>query len=156
MATGKPGRRAARSRVAEPAPTWYIESSALLAAFLEGDAAARRALRAPGRHITSALTITEAHRAVRRGRLIGRLSAEEEQAVVRGLQTFVRRCELVAVAEPVLTRAGKPFPVEPVRTLGAIHLATVELLGEPPQLVTVLTRDLRVAENARALGYTVG
>jgi hypothetical protein len=45
--------------------------------------------------------------------------------------------------------------VKPVRTLDAIHLATVESLGESPQLVTVVTRDVRIRENARALGYTL-
>ena len=39
--------------------------------------------------------------------------------------------------------------------LDAMHLATVEMLGEPPALVTVLTRDGRVRENAIALGYAV-
>lgn len=55
----------------------------------------------------------------------------------------------------MVTRAGQPFPVEPVRTLDAIHLATIQSLGETPQLVTVITRDQRVARNARALGYAV-
>jgi predicted nucleic acid-binding protein len=47
----------------------------------------------------------------------------------------------------------RPFPAEPIRTLDAIHLATAELLGEAPQLVTIVTRDERVRANARALGY---
>jgi hypothetical protein len=34
-------------------------------------------------------------------------------------------------------------------------MATAELLGEPPQLTTVVTRDARVRDNARALGYAV-
>jgi hypothetical protein len=55
----------------------------------------------------------------------------------------------------VLTRAGRIFPVEPLRTLDAIHIATAELLGDPPQLITFVTRDERVAANARALGYSV-
>ncbi len=135
--------------------TWYIESSALLAAFLEADAAAQQAIRAQGRHITSGLTLAESHRAVLRARLSGRLSADQERSTVRGLGTFARRCELVAVSQDVLVRAGRPFPVEPLRTLDAIHLASVELLGEPPQLVTVVTRDARVASNARAMGYAV-
>jgi hypothetical protein len=42
--------------------------------------------------------------------------------------------------------------VEPIRTLDAVHLATAELLGAP-QRVTIITRDARVTENARALGY---
>lgn len=33
-----------------------------------------------------------------------------------------------------------------------VHLATAELLGEPPLLMTIVTRDDRVRENAEALG----
>jgi hypothetical protein len=33
--------------------------------------------------------------------------------------------------------------------------ATRELLGESPQLTTILTRDDRVRKNAKALGYVV-
>jgi len=146
-------RRAARPPA--PQPLRYIESSALVAAFLEADVPAQQAIRAPGRKITSALTLTEAHRAVLRGRVTGRLTAENERDAIRGLQTFARRCQLVALSEDVLVRAGRPFPVEPIRTLDAIHLATIEVLGEPPQLVTVVTRDSRVQQNARALGYVL-
>ncbi len=131
----------------------YIETSALLAALLEQEPRAKRALRAKGRRVTSALTAAEAQRAVIRARATGRLNAEQERLAMRALQTFVVRCDLVAVTDDVLARAGRPFPVEPIRTLDAIHLATTELLGEPPALVTVVTRDVRVRENALRLGY---
>ena len=133
----------------------YIESSALLAALLERDVAARVALRGPGRPVTSALTLAEAARAILRARAGGRLTADEERAVVRALGRFERRCYVMAVTDAVLARVRRPFPVEPVRTLDAVHLATAELLGEPPALVTVVTRDARVRDNARALGYAV-
>src|SRR5262249_6537300 len=133
----------------------YIESSALLAALLEQDAGALRLLRAPGQRITSALTFAEAARGIVRARVGGRLTPVQERAAVRALRTFERRCAVVAVTEAVLPRAGRPSPVEPIRTLDAIHIATAELLGEPPQLVTVVTRDTRVRENAAALGYTI-
>jgi hypothetical protein len=42
-----------------------------------------------------------------------------------------------------------------VRTLDAVHIATVESLGEPPQLMAIGTRDHRVRENVKALGYSV-
>lgn len=135
--------------------THYVESSALIAAFIEADVDAREALRAPGRRVSSRLTLTEAHRAILRARSTGRLKANDQRKVVRGLRTFARRSAWVAMSDEVLTRAGQPFPVEPIRTLDAIHLATVESLGEPPHLVTVITRDARVAENARAMGYSV-
>lgn len=146
-----------------PAPTTeeaatavrYIESSALVAALLERDAAALKSVRTKGRLVTSALTIAEAARAILRARAVARLTPEEERAVVRALRRFERRSYLVAVTDAVLARVRRPFPVEPIRTLDAVHLATAELLGEPPQLVTVVTRDDRVRNNARALGYAV-
>jgi predicted nucleic acid-binding protein len=133
----------------------YIETSALLSALLEQEPAAKRALRAARRRVTSALTVAEANRAVVRARASGRLTAAQERSVLRALETFLARCDLVAVTDDVLVRAGHPFPVEPIRTLDAIHLATVDILGESPQLVTIVTRDARVAENARSLGYVV-
>jgi hypothetical protein len=66
-----------------------------------------------------------------------------------------QRLNVVAVTDAVLARVRRPFPVEPIRTLDAVHLATAELLGEPPRLVTVVTRDARVRDNGRALGYDI-
>jgi predicted nucleic acid-binding protein len=112
-------------------------------------------LRIAGQRVTSALTFAEASRALIRARVAGRITPADERAALRALQTFERRCAVIGVTDDVLTRAGRPFPVEPIRTLDAIHLATAELLGEAPQLVTLITRDDRVRENARALGYLV-
>jgi predicted nucleic acid-binding protein len=133
----------------------YIESSALVAALLERDADALKSVRTRGRKVTSALTIAEAARAILRARAAARLTADQERAAVRALRRFERRCFLVAVTDPILARVRRPFPVEPIRTLDAVHLATTELLGEPPPLIVVVTRDVRVRDNAQALGYTV-
>ena len=133
----------------------YIESSALVAALLEHDAEALRSLRAKTRRITSALTLAEAARAIVRARVGGRLISDDERAAVRALRRFERRCYVVAVTDDVLARVSRPFPAEPVRTLDAVHIATAESLGEPPQLMTIVTRDNRVRENATALGYSV-
>jgi len=155
--TRAPRRSTGRSAAPkEEATTFrYVETSALLAALLEQDLAARDALRGKRRRITSALTFAEASRALVRARVAQRLTPADERAGLRWLQAFRRRCDVVAITDAVLARAGRPFPVEPIRTLDALHLATAELLGEPPQLVTIVTRDSRVIENARALGYVV-
>lgn len=161
-ATARPARRLRRPR-REPAvrkptaaePLRYVETSALLAALLEQDAGAIGALRASGRRVTSALTFAEAARALVRARATGRLTSEQERAALRALRTFERRTSVVAVSDDVLRRVARPFPVEPIRTLDAVHLAAAELLGEPPQLMTIVTRDARIRDNARALGYTV-
>jgi predicted nucleic acid-binding protein len=146
--------RAAEARTAGTAIR-YIESSALVAALLERDSDARQAVRTRGRRVTSALTLAEAARAILRARAAGRLTADQAQSSVRALRRFERRCYVVAVNEAVLARVARPFPVEPIRTLDAVHLATAEFLGEPPALMTLVTRDERVRTNASAIGYAV-
>ena len=122
---------------------------------LEGDTAAKASIRAQGQRVTSALTVAETSRALLRARLSGRLTAQQERVAIHTLQRFTRRCHIVSVTEAILAHAGRPFPVEPTRTLDAIHLATAEALGDPPALVTIITRDLRIRDNATALGHPV-
>ena len=133
----------------------YIESSALVAALLERDSNARESIRTRGRKVTSALTIAETARAILRARATARLTADEERAAVGALRRFELRCYVVGVTDAVLARVRRPFPIEPIRTLDAVHLATAELIDEPPPLVVVVTRDTRVRKNAVALGYAV-
>ncbi|HEX5475129.1 MAG TPA: PIN domain-containing protein [Vicinamibacterales bacterium] len=133
----------------------YIESSALVAALLENDAAVVKKAGRATQQVTSALTLAEAGRAIRRARATGRLTPEQEKAGVRALRTFERRCFVLDVDRAVLDRVRRPFPVEPIRTLDAVHLATAELLGEPPPLLTIVTRDDCVRKNAEALGYAI-
>jgi len=147
-------RRAAAA--APPAQGWrYVESSALLAAILEDDDAAMASIRAPGQRITSALTLSEFSRAILRAQLSGRIDVQQQRTALLALTRFSRRCYIVNISDEILKRAGRPFPVEPIRTLDAIHLATAEALGEPPALTVIITRDLRIRDNAIALGYGV-
>lgn len=133
----------------------YIESSALVAALLEGDDSAIASIRAPGRRVTSILTVLETSRAVLRAHVMGRITGQQQRAALHTLQRFARRCHLVSVTDAILSQAGRLFPVEPVRTLDAIHLATAAALGEPAALVIMVSRDRRVCDNAAALGHPV-
>ena len=154
----RPTVRPSPAKAAPRAPATtirYIESSALVAALLERDAGARSAVRSKGHRVTSALTLAETARAILRARVTGRLTAEQEHAAVQALRRFERRCYVVAVTDAVLARVRRPFAIEPIRTLDAVHLATAELLAETPALTTIVTRDGRVRENAEALGYSV-
>ena len=127
----------------------------MVAALLERNEEARSAVRAKGRRVTSALTLAETARAILRAHAAGRLTTEQERASIQALRRFERRCYVVAITDAVLARVRRPFPVEPIRTLDAMHLATAELLGEPPPLMTIVSRDDRVRDNAVALGYAI-
>lgn len=158
--SARPRRRPRKGALVSPAvraaaPVRYIESSAVVAALLEHDTTVVKRLPPGTQQVTSALTLAEAGRAIVRARASGRLTAEQTQAAARALRTFERRCFILDVDSAVLDRVRRPFPVEPIRTLDAVHLATAESLGEAPQLVTIVTRDSRVRDNALALGYAV-
>lgn len=133
----------------------YLESSALVAALVERDLGVRAALRSSSRLVASALTFAETARALVRARVGDRVTADQQRAAVRALRRLRRRCFVIEVDAAVLGRVGRPFPIEPVRTLDAIHLASAERLDESPQLVVVISRDERVRANAEALGHPV-
>jgi len=67
---------------------------------------------------------------------------------VRNLLDGVAYIEL---APPVLARALEPFPV-PVRTLDALHLATMEFLRGHGQAIELASYDARLLAAARSLG----
>jgi predicted nucleic acid-binding protein len=140
---------------AKTLPLRYIETSALVAALLEADSAARASIRKAGQRFTSALSITEARRAMLRAHLTGRISTRQHAAATIALQNFARRCYIFSVTDTILARASDRFPVEPIRTLDAIHLATLSESGLPAALVTIVTRDTRVRDNSVALGHPV-
>jgi hypothetical protein len=57
---------------------------------------------------------------------------------------------LLELAPPVLARATEPFPT-PVRTLDALHLASLEFLRVRRQTVALASYDERLLRTAEAL-----
>jgi predicted nucleic acid-binding protein len=132
----------------------YVETSALLRVILEGDGPLQQLLLA-GTCYTSALTFAEAGRAIRRARSTGRLDPAGAQSARRRVAEFEGWSEVIPIGEGVLRATGEELPIEPVRTLDAIHLATMQLLAETLPNLEVVSTDDRVRENARALGIDV-
>ncbi len=62
------------------------------------------------------------------------------------------RLAFVELAQPVLRRALEPFPGT-VRTLDALHLASVDFLRRQGQDVHIATYDRRMSEIARRLDW---
>ena len=70
------------------------------------------------------------------------------------VRALVGRVALVELTPPVLARALEPFP-RPVRTLDALHLASIEFLRAQGQLVQLASYDDRQIAAARALRITL-
>lgn len=67
------------------------------------------------------------------------------------VRLLLARLAILELQPDVLERATRPFPC-PVRTLDAIHLASVAFLRERGRDVTLATYDRRMAEAASAMG----
>lgn len=132
----------------------YLESSAVVHWLLGQSRAAEVRQRVDQAKIvlTSALTLTESERVMIRAegqRLLKGGDAQRLRGLLNRVQASWTR---MAVTSDVLARAGRAFPVEPVRTLDAIHLATaLEFVATYPDL-RILSFDERVRSNAEALG----
>lgn len=136
-------------------PTLYVETSALFRVALEGDAVLRRRFVAADRLVTSGLTRVESDRALRRGLAGQRLRGGVHAQARRWIDDFLASCDEIVLDASVLSRARQAFPVEPVRTLDALHLASVLAWDQAVDRLTVASCDDRVSANARALGFDV-
>ena len=59
---------------------------------------------------------------------------------------------MLEITSDIRIRAGEPFPVEPVRTLDAIHLASALRFATTFPALPVLTFDERILANLEPLG----
>ncbi len=76
------------------------------------------------------------------------------RAMDQGARALLSGIALVDLSEPVLARALEPWPT-PVRTLDALHLATVDYLGGRGEAVELASYDNRLLAAARALGIAI-
>jgi predicted nucleic acid-binding protein len=67
-----------------------------------------------------------------------------------GARALIGRLALIELVPPVLARALEPFPF-PLRTLDALHLASIDFLRTRGQTIELATYDDRLAAAARAL-----
>jgi predicted nucleic acid-binding protein len=70
------------------------------------------------------------------------------------VRTLLGRIAFIELSPPVLTRALEPFP-RPVRTLDALHLASMDFLRRQGQSITLASYDDRLINAARALRFAI-
>lgn len=70
------------------------------------------------------------------------------------VRSLLNRIAFIELSSPVLTRALEPFP-KPVRTLDALHLASMDFLRRQGQAITLASYDSRLNATARALRFAI-
>ncbi|MBT9588684.1 type II toxin-antitoxin system VapC family toxin [bacterium] len=135
----------------------YAESSAVLTWLLDEPRGpeVNVHLRSASVVVASRLTLAECHRALVRRVVQGAMTDLEAGDLRARLGETMARWTLVEVDSVVLDRAGQGFPVEPMRTLDAVHLATALGVSLLVPALRLLSLDRRVCDCARALGFVV-
>jgi predicted nucleic acid-binding protein len=133
----------------------YAESSAVLA-WLLGEPAGRRVrevLRRAELVLASDLVLIECDRVLIRA--VTRGEIDEATAADRRahLNAAASHWHVYRLSLDIVERARHPFPVEPVRTLDAIHLASALAVRSTIPGVELLSLDDRIRRAGEQLGF---
>ncbi len=104
---------------------------------------------------TSVLTFVECERAFIRARTqeeVAEAEMVDRRLILAKAGVHWHR---IPLRDEILDRAKRPFPVEPVRTLDAIHLASALLARSAVPDVMLLSLDRRIREAGIGLGFEV-
>jgi predicted nucleic acid-binding protein len=133
----------------------YLETSCLLA-WLFGEPQADDVIKKLNHAdiiLTSRLTILECERALLRAEFEKKIKETDQKKLSGKLQAEMASWTIMEMTPDICKRAGGKFPVEPIRSLDAVHLATaLEFLQIYPDL-KVLSFDHRVVQNLQPLGF---
>lgn len=137
--------------------TVYAESSSVLRWLLEEGHAdeIHGLLRGATKVVCSRLTLVETRRVIRRAVAENELDELGGAAVLEALARAAAGWAVLEMSRDVAERAEGSFPVEPVRTLDALHLASALLLRQALPDLRLLSSDDRVRVNGRRLGFEV-
>jgi hypothetical protein len=135
----------------------YAESSAVLAWLLDEPTApaVRRLLAEADIIVASDLTLIECDRVLLRGVALKELTEAEAADRQAHLIEAAAHWHVLRIAGEIVDRSRQPFPGDPIRTLDAIHLASL-LVGRSAVVgLRLLSLDDRVRQAATRLGVAV-
>lgn len=132
----------------------YAESSAILGWLLDEPSAPAicRLLAAADLIVASDLTLIECDRVLLRAVAVGELNETEAADRRAHLQDAASHWHTLRIGAEVVDRARQPFPGHPIRTLDAIHLASVLTARAGIAGLKLLSLDDRVRRTAKRLG----
>jgi predicted nucleic acid-binding protein len=135
----------------------YAESSAVLAWLLDEPSgpAVRQLLAAADAVVASDLTLIECDRVLQRAAVLGELTEAEAADRRAHLAMATAHWHVLRIGPEVVDRARRPFPGEPIRTLDAIHLASVLFARSALAGIELLSLDDRIRKAAGRLGLRV-
>lgn len=135
----------------------YAESSAVLAWLLDEAAGpfVRQTLSESEIVVASDLTLIECDRVLHRAAALGDLTEAEVADRRAHLATAAAHWHVLRLGPEVVDRARQPFPGDPLRTLDAIHLASVLVARSAVAGLELLSLDERIRSVGTKLGLAL-
>jgi PIN domain len=135
----------------------YAESSAVLAWLLDEPTApgVRRLLGEAEVTVASDLTLIECDRVLLRAVALKELTEAESADCRAHLVAAAAHWQVLRIAGEIVDRSRQPFPGDPIRTLDAIHLASLLVARSAVAGLRLLSLDDRVRQAAKGLGIAV-
>jgi predicted nucleic acid-binding protein len=133
----------------------YAESSAVLAWLLDegrDGLEIQSILAGASTVVASDLTLIECDRVLARAAATGEISEADAAERQARLNAATAHWAILGIEEDVVERARRPFPLEPIRTLDAIHLASALVARRAVPGLTMLSLDARVRRAAHHIG----
>jgi predicted nucleic acid-binding protein len=135
----------------------YAESSAVLAWLFDEPTApkVRTLLGEAEVVVASDLTLIECDRVLLRAVALKELTEAGAADLRAHLNAAAAHWQVLRIAAEVVDRARQPFPGAPIRTLDAIHLASLLVARSAVVGLRLLSLDERVCQAAKGLGIVV-
>lgn len=135
----------------------YAESSAVLAWLLDESAGTfvRQTLADAETVIASDLTLVECDRVLHRAAALGELTEADAADRRAHLAIAAAHWHVLRIGPEIVERARQPFPGTPIRTLDAIHVASVLVARSAVAGLALLSLDHRIRGVGTRLGLTL-
>ena len=132
----------------------YAETSSVLAWLLgeEGALETAAVIDSADKIVTSVLTVLEANRGILRAAEQRGVTPADAASLKGLLARAASDWDLMEITGEIRVKAAERFPVEPVRTLDAIHLATALEFTQIYTGISILSSDARILSNLEPLG----
>lgn len=134
----------------------YVETSSLLS-YLHDEPRSEEVIQKIESHdviVTSRLTLIESGRSLARDFALGRVTEFRNRRQCSELTSITASWKIFELTPSVCKRAGEKFPIEPVRSLDAIHLSSMLEAVELYPDLKILSFDDRILENLKMLGMS--
>jgi len=105
--------------------------------------------------VASDLTLIECDRVLLRAVALKELTEAESADRRAHLIAAAAHWQVLRIAAEIVDRARQPFPGDPIRTLDAIHLASLLVARSAVVGLRLLSLDERVRQAAKGLGIAV-